>query len=114
MKSTFGSQEGTFMTPIKLKIIMDLPHPSPSPNLKKSSVEEKIKDAMCLCESGHESGEEWELLRKVYNLLGKKKKLNKRQKRVLDLLHPFMMKHQSASGGDLNPNPELVNLFEED
>jgi hypothetical protein len=50
---------------------------------RKPSIEERIKDALCMCESGHESREEWDLLRRVNNALMSKKKLSKRQQNLL-------------------------------
>lgn len=85
---------------LKIGLLIDMVPPvkETSPR-RKASIEERLRDAMCMCESGHESEEDWELLLKVHNILMKKKKLNKKQKRILDMISPFVRKHASASGG---------------
>lgn len=94
-------------------IQLPVPEPEKTKPYNKIPIEERIEDAMCLCESGHESQAEWNFLRKVNNYLTKKKNLNKKQKLILDKVSKFLRQHSSASGGQIDVDSEKVNLFED-
>ena len=86
---------------MKIQLVLEkdqVPEKKQTASYRKPSIEERVKDAICLCESGHESREEWEFLRRVHNALMKIKKPNERQKNLISLIAPVMRKHQSASG----------------
>lgn len=87
---------------IKIGLMLDIvPPKEQTEHHRKIPLEERIKDAICLCESGHESRKEWELLRKVNNYLMQKKKLNNKQKNILKMIQPVLRKFDSGSGGHL-------------
>ena len=100
---------------LKIALMLSLPTPSSQATGKprKPPVEERVRDAMDLCESGHESLEEWEFLRRVHNYLQKKKKLTSRQARILKELTPFIRKHASASGGEVLSDSTKPGLFDD-
>lgn len=99
---------------LKISMMIELPPPSKqetsSSAKRQPSAEERVNSAIELCQSGHESREEWELLRKVNNHLSKKKSLSNREKRVLAKIAAFLQKHQSASGGKIESPLEQVSL----
>lgn len=99
---------------LKIGLMIDLP-PSPEQTAahRRPSIEERVEDAMCLCESDHETPREWEFLRNLHNKLMKHPKLNKRQKKLMDKLTAFLRKHKSASGGHVEVDTEKADLFEE-
>lgn len=82
---------------------------------KKYSIEEEVRHAILMCESDHESAKDWEFLRKVYNCLTRKKRLNKRQNNLLCQIEPVLRKHASANPSniefDIEKSLEAHSLF---
>lgn len=76
------------------------------PRSKKPSIEEEVQHAIYMCESDHDSGADWEFLKRVYNSLTKRKKLGKRQENLLKLIEPFLKRHESANPSKINYDVE--------
>lgn len=81
----------------KIQIIIDSVPPPEETKPKGPSVEEQLADAIELIQSGHESVEEWELVRRVNNALMKKKHLSSREENILKMLQPTIKKYASQS-----------------
>jgi uncharacterized protein YegL len=93
---------------IQLLLEKEPPQKKQTSSYAKPSIEEKVKDAICMCESGHDSKEDWEFLRKVNNALMKLPNLNSRQKNLLKMITPVLRKHSSASGGKIELDSEKL------
>jgi hypothetical protein len=98
---------------VKIQLMLEqdkVPDKKQTAAYKKPSIEERVKDAICMCDSGHDSREEWEFLRRVYNALMKIKKPNERHKALIKQIVPVLRKHQSASGstGPIDFNTEKL------
>lgn len=71
--------------------------PSPAPDPCHVPLEEKVKQAICLIDSGHESREEWQWLRRLNNHLMRKDKLSAREEKILRAIQPVMEKYGANS-----------------
>ena len=91
---------------MKLSIMLDIPVPEtksknyPEPQDKQSSVEEEIRNAIDMVESGHDSAVEWKVLNKFARVLRDRK--DDRSKALLKMIEPVMAKYGMAgvSEGD--------------
>lgn len=100
-------------TRIQIQLVLEkdkVPEKTKTNSYRKPSIEERVKDAICMCDSGHESREEWEFLRRVYNALMKIKKPNERHKALIKQITPTLRRNQSASGttGPINFDTEKL------
>ena len=67
-------------------------HPQPLPPEDKiASVEEEVKQAVEMIESGHDSLTEWKLLNKLCRELSKRK--DSRSKNLMKMIEPVMSKY---------------------
>lgn len=74
---------------------------------KQVTLEERILEAMEMVESGHESTQDWELLRCVWKKLLKAKQAGKLSGRgcdVMELMAPIINKYGQAYGIQLDPH----------
>lgn len=79
---------------MKLQILIDVPPPvekakeAPCP----MGIEDKVRDALELIESGHESHQEWIMINKLYKALCEKKP-NKRINNLKKMIEPVLAKY---------------------
>lgn len=75
---------------------------------EKPSAEEKMREACIMIDSGHESREEWELVKKVNNHLMKLPKLNKRQANLLKMIQPTIKKYHRLDDEEIIQDSEKL------
>ena len=96
---------------VSINLMLNLGVPSKSDSSKsahkhRSCIVDNVKSAICMCESGEDSAKEWEYLQAVFKLLSEKSELNERQKELLQLIEPFLRRHNSANGGSYQQSTE--------
>lgn len=79
---------------IRIMVETETPDPqttrqAPSP----VSIEEQVRDALDLIESGHESEVEWIMINKLYNDLCKMSKKSPRIENLISLIEPVLQKY---------------------
>lgn len=95
---------------LQINLLLDkIPSKDSTKNRAELPIEDQVRHAVTLCDSGHESREEWEFLRRVNNALMKIPKLNKRQANLLKLITPCLRRHASASGGKIEMDSEKLS-----
>lgn len=87
---------------MRLNILLDLPPPPPAPQAMSHSVsvEEKVRDALNLIDSGHESPVEWRMVCRLFRHLQEKGKISRREQNLLDMIQPVLAKygyHETAT-----------------
>lgn len=79
----------------KISISMSLEMPrrdSPPTYTKRCSVEEKVREALELIDSGHDSRVEWEMIIRLYRTLRNTKKKTKRMVNLIQMIEPVLEK----------------------
>lgn len=78
----------------KLVISLQIPEPQVAratpPPVKRPPLEDQVREALELIESGNESRMEWILLNKIHACLKKKKKLSPRGKNIVKMIEPVL------------------------
>lgn len=78
---------------------------------QKIPVEETIRDACDMIESGHDSRQEWNLIRNVNNHLMKKPKLNKRQANILLMIQSIIDKYHTMDDNKVIRDPQKLAVL---
>lgn len=80
------------MKRIQIMVKMEMPEETaPEYTQCQPSLEEKVRDAIIMVDSGHESDMEWEYLKRVYDKL-ESMKPTKRINNLLEMMHPVLAK----------------------
>lgn len=80
---------------IQLILSIDQGHPEetkPEYSATQQTIEQKVRDAILMVDSGHESRLEWAYLEKVYNKLCMMKP-TKRVQNLIETIHPVLAKY---------------------
>lgn len=82
---------------MKLNIMLEMGPPEgecnyPSPE-NKPSVEDQVRDAIDLIESGHDSYVEWKMLNRLMSDLRGMSKKNQRVQNLIDMIDPVLNKY---------------------
>lgn len=98
---------------MKIKLLIEQTPPRREECRKKPtlSVEEKVRDACDLIESGHDSREEWNLIRNINNHLMKKEHLNKRQANILLMIQEIIDKYHRMDDNKVIRDPHKIAVL---
>lgn len=78
---------------MKLHLLIEVPSPEKTSKAPcKLTIEEQVRDAIELIESGYESRQEWLLINKVFSALSKKKP-NARITNIINMIKPVLSKY---------------------
>jgi hypothetical protein len=58
-----------------------------------------------MVQSGYESAEEWEILKRLNNSLMAREKLNRRQMQILCMIEPIINRYRQFDSGDVTQDP---------
>lgn len=81
---------------MKIQIALEMPEPKAEKSSEKLlplSVEDKVRSALDLIDSGHESRVEWSMINRLYKALCNAPKKNKRMQNLLDMIEPVLAKY---------------------
>lgn len=96
-----GSRGSRGSKGVQILISLDVPTPGKYKTdhaTKELSIEERVRAACELIDSGHESRKEWLLLQKLNNyLMRRKDRLTERQANVLQMVQPMIEKYGQNS-----------------
>jgi hypothetical protein len=89
-----------------IQILIDQPAPKQvKPEYEQPCLTDKIKRACHAVESDADSQKEWKFLKKAYEKLSRKPKLNKQEQKILEKLEDLMIKygkHDPAEAVDMD------------
>lgn len=89
----------------RIQIIVKMEHPEetvPEYTQCQPTLEEKVRDAIIMVDSGHESDMEWDYLKRVYNKL-ETMKTTKRIHNLLEMIHPVLAKFGKIEAMPITP-----------
>lgn len=95
---------------VSVSVGLDMPKTRCAKEEGKLSIEERVRDAIDMVESGHESRRDWEFLRRLNNAIMKKYncgKCNERMLNILMTLQPIMEKYGQYDHEGVIQAPEL-------
>jgi len=96
---------------VSVLISLDIPQVGTSkadPATQELSVEEKVRAACELIDSGHESRTEWQLIRRLNNYLVRRKdNLTDRQRNVLLMIQPIIEKYGQYAPDGVLQDPSI-------
>ena len=82
----------------RISVMIESEHPQhTAPEYKKECIEDRVRDACELIDSGHESRKEWLMIQKLNNVLMRKKKLSDKERNVLRMIQPVLEKYGAGS-----------------
>lgn len=76
----------------KVRVAVDVTAPTPE-HRRHRSVEERVRDAVELIDTGYNSEVEWDMIRRLWNYLCACKQHTERQRRILEMIKPVMEKY---------------------
>lgn len=77
---------------MKLSIQLEMPPPQREPEKKQPRIEDRVREAVELCESGYCSHTEWLMLQRLCRAL-KEKKQTPRVQNLLGMIQPLLNKY---------------------
>lgn len=80
---------------MKIQIMLEagMPKSAPQPHDNKKSVEQQVKEAIDLVDTGYCSHVEWLLLNKLYKSLAARPKPTPRIKNLINMIEPVLAKY---------------------